>query len=108
MALANASAPEAPDPPYFSATLLKVIYAHCCRFLNHSVYQQQYMTMPNQDRSMGDVLSGSQFTEKLIEEARISLSLETLKTSSIPTIQALLQQSTREVTVFGRSSQGKS
>jgi hypothetical protein len=43
--------------------------------------------------------------QKATEEARICLGMDTLKPSAIPTIQALLQQSAREI-AFGRSSQG--
>ena len=105
MALVDASSPDSPDPPYFSDTLLKVIHAHCARFLNHAVHQHQYQTMPTSSAPMPVVSSASEFMEKMTEEARISLGMETLKQSSIPTIQALLQQSAREI-VFGRSSQG--
>lgn len=42
--------------------------------------------------------------EKITEEARFGLGMDILRNSSIPTIQALLQQSGREVT-FGNSSQ---
>jgi Fungal specific transcription factor domain len=105
MAMVNANSPDAPDPPYFSETLLKVIHAHCARFLNHSVHQHQYQILPNQQSPVPVTLSASQFMEKMTHEARVSLGLETLKPSSIPAIQALLQQSAREI-VFARSSQG--
>ena len=104
MALVNASAPEAPDPPYFSETLLKVIQAHCARFLNHHVHQHQYQTLPSHQAPVPVTLSAQEFMAKLTDEARIKLGMETIKQSSIPTIQALLQQSAREI-VFGRSSQ---
>lgn len=99
MSLVNrATSPTALDPPYFSDTLLKVIHAHAARFLNHTVHRQSYQTLLNQE------LSAAEFMDKLTEEAQISLGLETLKRGSIPTIQALLQQSARENN-FGRSSQ---
>ena len=105
MTMVNLSSPDAPDPPYFSETLLKVIHAHCARFLNHDVYQQHYQTLPSQQAPVPVKLTAREFMDKMTEEARTSLGLETLKSSSIPTIQALLQQSAREI-VFGRSSQG--
>jgi hypothetical protein len=40
----------------------------------------------------------------MTDEARYGLGMDIMKPSSVPTIQALLQQSAREV-VFGRSSQ---
>lgn len=84
-----------PEPPYFSETLLKVMTSHCARFLNHDVYQQHFnMTVTSSD-----------FMQQVTQDARVSLAMESLNTSSIPTIQALLQQSAREI-VFGRSSQG--
>jgi Fungal specific transcription factor domain len=105
MALVNTNVPDASDPPYFSGTLLKVIHAHCARFLNHAVHQHEYQTLPNTSSPVQVTMSASEFMEKMSEEARISLGMETLKHSSIPTIQALLQQSAREI-VFGHSSQG--
>jgi len=42
----------------------------------------------------------------LTDEAQYCLGMETINPSSIPTVQALLQQSARE-TAFGRSSQGE-
>lgn len=53
---------------------------------------------------MGTSLSSGEFMQKMTDEARFGLGMEILKNSSIPTIQALLQQSAREV-LFGRSSQ---
>ena len=99
MSLVNsASSPTSLDPPYFSDTLLKVIHAHAARFLNHTVHRQSYQTLLNQE------LTATEFMDKLTEEAQVALGLETLKRGSIPTIQALLQQSARENN-FGRSSQ---
>jgi hypothetical protein len=104
MALVNSTSPESQDPPYFSETLLKVIHAHCARFLNHAVHQHQYHTIPSSSAPVSITMSATEFMERMTEEARTSLGMETLKQSSIPTIQALLQQSAREI-VFGRSSQ---
>lgn len=105
MALVNATSRDSRDPPYFSETLLKVIHAHCARFLNHTVHQHQYQIVPGSSAQGPVTLSASEFMEKMTEEARIGLGMETLKQSSIPTIQALLQHSAREI-VFGQSSQG--
>ena len=99
MALVNSgNTPTSIDPPYFSDTLLKVVHAHAARFLNHTVHRQSYQTLLNQE------LTPTEFMDKLTEEAQVSLGLETLRPGSIPTIQALLQQSARENN-FGRSSQ---
>lgn len=95
MTLVNSSQPGSPDPPYFSETLLKVMTSHCARFLNHDVYRHHFNT----------TCTPLEFMQSTTHEARISLAMETLSSSSIPTIQALLQQSAREI-VFGRSSQG--
>ena len=103
--MVNASSPNAPDPPYFSETLLKVIHSHCARFLNHSVHKQQYQTVPSSEAPVPVTLTSAEFMAKMTEEAHISLGMETRKPSSIPTIQALLQQSAREI-AFGRASQG--
>lgn len=94
MTLVNSSQPGSPDPPYFSETLLKVITSHCARFLNHDVYQHHFNTR----------YTPHEFMEQTTQDARVSLAMETLSSSSIPTIQALLQQSAREI-AFGRSSQ---
>jgi len=53
---------------------------------------------------MAQTLTATEFMQKMTEEARFGLGMDILKNSSVPTIQALLQQSAREV-VFGRSSQ---
>lgn len=95
MTLVNSSQPGSPDPPYFSETLLKVITSHCARFLNHDIYQHHF----NNAR-----YTPVEFMEQTTHDARVSLAMETLSSSSIPTIQALLQQSAREI-AFGRSSQ---
>ena len=87
MALTGRSPPEA---PYFSDTLLKVIFAHSARFL----------IKPAQDQGLANELM-----DNLTNQAHFSLGMTLTNPSSIPTIQALLQQSGREV-AFGRSSQG--
>ncbi|KPI40425.1 Nitrogen assimilation transcription factor nirA [Cyphellophora attinorum] len=97
------NAPSRKDPPYFSDTLLKVMHAHCARFLNHDVYQHHYSTVTGQS-PVTQTFSAHHFMQKLTEDARLSLGMDMLQPSAIPTIQALLQQSAREV-VFGRSSQ---
>ena len=89
------SQPGSPDPPYYSETLLKVMTSHCARFLNHDIYQQHFHTR----------YTSTEFMQHITHEARVSLAMETLNSSSISTIQALLQQSAREI-VFGRASQG--
>ncbi|KIX03271.1 uncharacterized protein Z518_06823 [Rhinocladiella mackenziei CBS 650.93] len=104
MAMVNLNTPGAQDPPYFSETLLKVIHAHCARFLNHDVYQDQSQSVLNRQGPMGTALTAGEFMQEMTDEARFGLGMDILKNSSIPTIQALLQQSAREV-VFGRSSQ---
>lgn len=95
MTLVNSSQPGSPDPPYFSETLLKVMTSHCARFLNHDIYQHHFNTR----------YTPTEFMQQTTHDARVSLAMETLSSSSVPTIQALLQQSAREI-VFGRSSQG--
>lgn len=80
---------------YCSITLLKVIYAHSCRFIRTS----NTVWDPSQQ---GETFQ--QLTDRLMTEAKVSLAMETLNPPSIPTIQALLQQSAREVS-YGRSSQ---
>ena len=105
MSMVDANSPNAPDPPYFSESLFKVIISHCARFLNHSVHKQMYTTRPSAEAPVSLTLSSAEFMEKATAEARICLGMDTLKPSAIPTIQALLQQSAREI-AFGRSSQG--
>ncbi|KIW93911.1 uncharacterized protein Z519_05226 [Cladophialophora bantiana CBS 173.52] len=104
MAMVDLNTPGAQDPPYFSETLLKVIHAHGSRFLNHDVYQDQYHSVLSQHSPMGSSMSAGEFMQKITDEARFGLGMDILRNSSIPTIQALLQQSAREV-VLGRSSQ---
>lgn len=86
MALSN---PTQPETPYFSDTLLKVIIAHSSRFLvKNALGQDQANLLMN----------------RLTEQAHLSLAMRTSAPSAIPTIQALLQQSARDV-AFGKSSQ---
>jgi hypothetical protein len=87
MALTGPSPREA---PYFSDALLKVIFAHSARFL----------IKPAQEQGLANELM-----DNLTNQAHFSLGMTLTNPSSIPTIQALLQQSGREV-AFGRSSQG--
>ncbi|KAL5334618.1 fungal-specific transcription factor domain-containing protein [Aspergillus crustosus] len=80
---------------YCSRTLLQVLYAHSCRFIRAP------------ETIWNDAMQGESFpqlTDRLMSEARISLAMETFRAPSIPTIQALLQQSARDV-ASGRSSQ---
>jgi hypothetical protein len=84
----GAAAGGAPDTSYYSDTLLKVMSAHTSRFLVSSPAPLTYH-VPN-----------------LVEQARNSLGMQMSNSSSIPMVQALLQQSAREVS-FGRSSQGE-
>ncbi|KAH8816643.1 fungal-specific transcription factor domain-containing protein [Xylogone sp. PMI_703] len=81
--------PEEPDGPYFSETLLKVLLAHSARYGL---------------RSSRDKETASRIMTALTEQAHMSLALRVTKPSSLPTIQALLQQSAREM-AFGNSSQ---
>jgi hypothetical protein len=85
------SSPTQAETPYFSETLLKVIFAHSARFLVKNTRTQD---------------KANALMETLTEQAHISLAMRISMPSSIPTIQALLQQSAREV-AFGNSSQGK-
>ena len=104
MGMVDYSTPSAPDPVYFSGTLLKVIHAHCARMLNHDVYQQHYQATTNGPTPMTTSLSAQEFMAKMLDEASVGIGMDVLKPSSVPTIQALLQQSARDI-VFGRSSQ---
>ncbi|KIV79701.1 hypothetical protein PV11_07248 [Exophiala sideris] len=104
MAMVDVNTPGAQDPPYFSETLLKVIHAHCARFLNHDVYQDQYQSVLSQQSSVSASITATEFMQRMTEEARFGLGMDMLKKSSITTIQACLQQSAREV-LFGNSSQ---
>jgi hypothetical protein len=86
------SSPNQPETSYFSETLLKVLLAHCARF---RVQDRPYQG------------SASTVMGALSHQAHLSLAMKIAGPSSIPTIQALLQQSAREV-AFGNSSQGRS
>ena len=86
MALARPGVPET----YFSETLLKVMFAHSSRFTVRSAHGQD---------------PENAFMDTLFEHSQCSLAMGISSPSSIPMIQALLQQSAREV-AFGRSSQG--
>lgn len=79
---------------YCSSTLIKVLYAHSCRFIRapETVWDSE---------SSGETFS--ELTDRLMSEAKALLAMETLNPPSIPTIQALLQQSARDV-ACGRSS----
>lgn len=106
MSIAQANGGES---PYYSDALVKVIYAHTARFLNHPVEQHRCLYKPHEipHSEIGDtvMLPPKAFMNRLSEESRLALAMETMKSSSIPTIQALLQQSARDV-AFGKSSQG--
>ena len=77
---------------YFSHTLLKVIFAHSSRFFVKSAHEQS---------------SHNTFMSTLTDQALLSLGMGITSQSSIPIIQALIQQAGREI-AFGKSSQGKS
>ena len=80
---------------YCSDTLLKVVYAHSCRFVR------------DPDSTWGPLERNEtfqQFADRLMSEAQVALAMETINPPSIPTIQALLQQSARDM-AYGRSSQ---
>ncbi|KAF9886280.1 hypothetical protein FE257_011893 [Aspergillus nanangensis] len=80
---------------YCSSTLLKVLCAHSCRFIR----TPDLVWHPSDHHESFQKLS-----ERLMSEAKVSLAMEALNAPSIPTIQALLQQSARDV-ACGRSSQ---
>ena len=83
----------------------QVIHALGSRFLNHDVYQDQYHSVLSQQSPMAaGSMSAGEFMQKMTDGARFGLGMDMLRTSSIPTIQALLQQSAREV-ISGRPSQ---
>ncbi|KAH6662500.1 putative Zn(II)2Cys6 transcription factor [Halenospora varia] len=83
------SFPNHQETPYFSETLLKVLLAHSTRFRSQTL------------RS-GDPTS--ELMKNLTQQAHLSLAMSSTKSSSIPTVQALLQQSAREI-AYGNSSQ---
>lgn len=84
-----------PGRSYCSDTLLKVVYAHSCRFLRDPAG----IWGP-----LGRSETFQQFADRLMSEAQVALAMETINPPSIPTIQALLQQSARDM-AYGRSSQ---
>ncbi|KAL5363250.1 fungal-specific transcription factor domain-containing protein [Aspergillus floccosus] len=79
---------------YWSATLFKVLCAHSCRFIRAP---EAFWCPDNYAETF------SQFSNRLMSEAKALLALETLNPPSVPTIQALLQQSARDI-ACGRSS----
>lgn len=81
-----------------------MIHAHCARFLNHDIYQQHYQNNLSQSHPLTATLTPTELIEKMTEEARFNLGMDILKDSSIPSIQALLQQSAREA-MYGHSPQ---
>lgn len=85
------SSPNQPETPYFSETLLKVLLGHSARF----------RVQDSQHRDAANAVMN-----KLTQQAHFSLAMRITGSSSIPTVQALLQQSAREV-AFGNSSQGQ-
>lgn len=80
--------------PHCSSTLVKVLYAHSCRFVRSPdiVWSQDSHSESFQELS-----------DRLMAEAKALLAMETLNPPAIPTIQALLQQSAQDV-ACGRSS----
>ncbi|KAL9109783.1 MAG: hypothetical protein Q9227_005652 [Pyrenula ochraceoflavens] len=97
--------------PYFSDTLLQVIYAHTARFLNHPVEQPRHLypdlEMPKSELGETIMLPPKIFMKRLHEKASQKVGEETQNPSRIPTVQAFLQMSAR-ATAFGLSSQGSS
>ncbi|KAL2846447.1 fungal-specific transcription factor domain-containing protein [Aspergillus pseudoustus] len=88
------SARQGHDSTYCPATLFKVLFAHSCRFIRD----------PDALWSPGNYNETfSQPSNRLMSEAKALLAMETLNQPSIPTIQALLQQSALDV-ACGRSS----
>ena len=77
-----------------SSTLVKVLYAHSCRFIRSP---DIVWSPSNHSETFQDL------TDRLMAEAKALLAMETLNPPTIPTIQALLQQSARDV-ACGRSS----
>jgi len=88
------SALQGHDTSYCSATLFKVLCAHSCRFIRDS---EALWSSENSKENF------TQLSNRLMTEAKSLLAKETLKQPSIPTIQALLQQSARDI-ACGRSS----
>lgn len=88
------SARQGHDTSYCSTTLFKVLCAHSCRFIRDP---EALWGPENYNENF------SQFSNRLMSEAKGLLAMETLNQPSIPTIQALLQQSARDI-ACGRSS----
>ena len=84
-----------PRRSYCSDTLLKVMNAHSCRFVRDPASTWD---------PLGRNETFHQFADRLMSEAQVALAMETINPPSIPTIQALLQQSARDM-AYGRSSQ---
>ncbi|RAO66208.1 uncharacterized protein BHQ10_002220 [Talaromyces amestolkiae] len=80
--------------PYCTATLIKVLYAHSCRFLRDT---DTVWSLDHHGETFRQVV------DRLTSEAKVALAMETLNQPCIPTIQALLQQSAREI-ACGNSS----
>ncbi|KAK5694988.1 hypothetical protein LTS12_028634, partial [Elasticomyces elasticus] len=80
---------------YCSDTLLKVMNAHSCRFVRDPAGTWD---------PLGRNETFHQFADRLMSEAQVALAMETINPPSIPAIQALLQQSARDM-AYGRSSQ---
>ncbi|KAJ5444539.1 uncharacterized protein N7458_008411 [Penicillium daleae] len=88
------SASQGHDATYCSATLFKVLCAHSCRFIR----DPEALWSPEDYNE-----NFSRLSNRLMSEAKTLLAMETLNEPSIPTIQALLQQSARDI-ACGRSS----
>ncbi|BCS30594.1 Zn(II)2Cys6 transcription factor [Aspergillus puulaauensis] len=88
------SALQVHDTTYCSATLFKVLCAHSCRFIRDP---EALWSSEKQNENF------TQLCNRLMTEAKALLAMETLKQPSIPTIQALLQQSARDI-ACGQSS----
>ncbi|RJE23615.1 hypothetical protein PHISCL_04071 [Aspergillus sclerotialis] len=88
------SAQHGQKAKYWSATLFKVLCAHSCRFI---CAPEAFWDSGSYSETF------SQLCNRLMSEAKSLLALETLNPPSIPTIQALLQQSARDI-ACGHSS----
>ncbi|KAJ5604873.1 hypothetical protein N7510_010027 [Penicillium lagena] len=80
---------------YCSLTLLKVLCAHSCRF----IYSSETVWGISQHEE-----SSQKLADRLMSNATISLAMEILQPPTIATVQALLQQSARDI-ACGQSSQ---
>ncbi|GAB1196512.1 hypothetical protein APSETT444_005784 [Aspergillus pseudonomiae] len=79
---------------YCTSTLVKVLYAHSCRFIRSP---DKWWSSENHSEPLQEL------SDRLMSEAKVLLAMETLNPPAIPTIQALLQQSARDI-ASGRSS----